>query len=289
VKFLGVEVGEVTDVRLRLSEHTNEALIPVFIAIDEDLIRHKTGAPVDLSDPQEIMETIGRGLRGRLETASILTGQRYVALELEPSTPAHFLRARLPNEPEEPPEIPTLPTRLQEFTQDAAQFLSVLRTIDVEGLVADLSAASKALAALVSSPEAAALPGELRGTLDVIEELSKSLTTGADSLSEELERALHSAQPTLESLERLTARLEGDAGPLLESLRATLEHTRSVELEAVQALRTANALLAGEGPLVVQLRATLEELGAASRALRALAEALERDPSALLRGKDTTR
>ena len=77
---------------------------------------------------------------------------------------------------------------------------------------------------------------------------------------------------------RLTGRLEGEIGPLGQRLRATSEKADAT-LEGVR------VLLEPGSPLTYQLGHTLEEVAAAARSVRALADSLERDPSVLVRGR----
>jgi len=87
----------------------------------------------------------------------------------------------------------------------------------------------------------------------------------------DLQKTLAQLGPELTAL---AVKLEG----VSEAVRITLERAQ-VTLQGV------DATLAGDIPLGYQLKQTLQEVAAAARSLRALAEYLERNPESLLTGK----
>ena len=75
-------------------------------------------------------------------------------------------------------------------------------------------------------------------------------------------------------------------GPVGQDVRQTVERADSAMLALEQTLRQTQVLLEAEGVTATRLNEALYEIGAAARAFRSLAETLDRNPSALLRGKD---
>ena len=71
VKFKGVEIGQVSRIRLRLEQQMSEktgvlradARIPVIIALDEEKLVSHGGGALDLNDPRTIPTLIQEGLR----------------------------------------------------------------------------------------------------------------------------------------------------------------------------------------------------------------------------------
>jgi paraquat-inducible protein B len=80
---------------------------------------------------------------------------------------------------------------------------------------------------------------------------------------------------TLRELRSLSAKLDNEMAP---ELSATLR-------EAQQAMKNASALIAPDAPINVGAVRTMQEVSAAARSLRVLADYLERHPEALLQGK----
>jgi paraquat-inducible protein B len=191
---------------------------------------------------------IERGLRGRLESQSLVTGLLFVNLDYFPDEPAHFVGAS-----EGIPEIPTLPTTIEEATQVVKQIVERLSKLDLEALVASATRALDALSDLAGSEEA--------------------------------RKAVASLDETLASLRELTRRLDQTIGPLGQSLRATAEETQRLERELGKTLEAVRGLVAPRSPVTQQLTQALQEVSAAARALRTLAETLERNPAAIVRGR----
>jgi len=266
VKFQGVRIGSVTSIRLRITpEEGATMIIPVTIALDESAIERKAGIETTF-DRRTLRRTIEQGLRGRLETESLVTGQRYIGLVLEPESPATLLGYS-----DEMDEIPTLPSTIEEIHDTFQRFWAE----DFETLVKDLGGTTRGLRSLLESPEAQELPASLVRTLEGIDGLVVKLQAEVEPFGAHLES-------TSKAVDRAAAELE----VTLKALREAAERTREVEAEMSLTLATARDLLAPDAPLAVQLQATLQEFGAAARSLRSLAELVERDPSALLRGKD---
>ena len=110
VKFKGVPIGSVAEIRLRFSDedHSANVRIPVVIRIDESKIEQGADRPVDLSDPQVLERLIGRGLRASLQSESLVTGLLYVNLDFYPEAPPSRLV-----ESGDLLVIPTLPSTLE--------------------------------------------------------------------------------------------------------------------------------------------------------------------------------
>jgi paraquat-inducible protein B len=245
VKFKGVEVGSVKRIMLRFEQTPSEVRIPVILEFDADKL---TRAGMDPSfGPEGIQVAVEQGLRARLESESLVTGLLFVNLDFYPETPKHLVGTG------DIPEIPTLPTTFEQATLAVKEILDRLAQVDLEGLVESATEALRGIRDLAASREA-------RG-------------------------ALASLDATLASLERLSDALERTAVPLGESVRETSDRTQALAAELERTLQVARELIEPGSPVSHQLTATLQDVSSAARALRALAETLERDPSALVRGR----
>jgi paraquat-inducible protein B len=249
VKFQGVPIGEVTAIKLRITPEGATTIIPVKILLDEDVIERASDAEISLSE-ERYKRAIERGLRARLETESLVTGQRYVSLLMDPEQPAELLGLAPGID-----EIPTVPAT----TEEVMKLFDQLKGMKIAETFADLSETVKSLRDLATSPALQAVPGSLRGALD---SLDQTLATIRGSFS--------------------------NANTVVDSLRPALDKLVTVEAEVEKTLQSAQSVMDPNSPLLVQLQATLQEFGATARSLRTLSDALERDPGALLRGRDTT-
>ena len=94
-----------------------------------------------------------------------------------------------------------------------------------------------------------------------------------------LRNSLKELELTLRELRSLSAKLDNETAP---QLSATLR-------EAQQAMKHASALIAPDAPINVGAVRTMQEVSAAARSLRVLADYLERHPEALIQGKGGNR
>ena len=96
-----------------------------------------------------------------------------------------------------------------------------------------------------------------------------------DSLQVQLETIVSTLQHTLQHADKLITHLDREVAPeLTDTLR-----------DARKTLDQANKVLSSDAPLQQEMRDTLREVGRASSAVRNLADLLERQPEALLKGK----
>ena len=115
VDFQGVRVGSVTDIKVQHISQTNEFRTPVYIQVVLSQIGETDIRKSREERRQYLQFLIKRGLRARLETQSLVTGQLIVQLGFYPDTPI-----RLVGGDPDIPELPTMPTTLQQ-AQAAAQ------------------------------------------------------------------------------------------------------------------------------------------------------------------------
>ena len=89
VVFKGVEVGQFAKINLLMDVQTGTFKTPVFIKFQEN----KSFRLIDKKnmDPEETLKVlVEKGLRARLVSASLLTGQLMIELNMNPSAPAEF-------------------------------------------------------------------------------------------------------------------------------------------------------------------------------------------------------
>ena len=246
VKFKGVEIGSVKRIMLRFEKTPGDVSIPVFLEVDAEKFE-RAGLQPNFA-PEAIKTAIDQGLRARLESESLVTGLLFVNLDFFPESTARFVHPG-----GDVQEIPTLPTTIEQATLAAKQILDRLENIDLKAAV---DAATQ--------------------TLNAIRDVASS---------RELKDAIASLDDTLASVQKLSASLDRSVGPLGDSLRTTAERAQVLEEELRKTLDSTRALIEPGSPLSYQLQNTLQEVSAAARSVRSLAETLERDPSAIVRGR----
>lgn len=113
VMFNGVPIGRVVNISLITNMKTLDIRIPVYIEIDRGkFVLSNKNASYKGNFERTTQELINRGLRARLATQSLLTGQSYVAMAFLPGSPAELSEQKSPL-----PEIPTLPSTGEELLQ----------------------------------------------------------------------------------------------------------------------------------------------------------------------------
>ena len=254
VKFRGVKIGSVTEIRLRRADPTQIAAsdahsIPVHFDVDLDQIAALRGGRRLPLDRARLDELIARGLRAQLQSESFVTGVLYVGLDVFPDSPVVLV------EPERPDvlEIPTVPTMLERASQTLTKLAAKLEKIDLEAALKSVTDAFDAANALVRSPE--------------------------------IPQTLMAARDALTSIQQLSSSAEPRVRPLLESLDATSTAARASLRNVDTALANLRTLIDTQGPLAVQLTQSLTDLGDAARSVRQLASYLDQKPNALLTGR----
>ena len=266
VKFKGVEIGSVKDIRLRFgeqglisAERVAEGIrIPVIIELDYDKLRGRGGTSAATSE-QGVKKLIDLGLRGQLNSQSLVTGLLFVQLNFAPDAPAIFV---LPPGGDLP-EIPTIPTTIEQVQNAAENVFRQLQEAHIEKLVTSLTATSDSINNVVTTPE-------LKAAL-------QALPTTVANLNQ-----------TVTDIRELSLHLDTKAGPLLDSLKGTSDKGGVALDQARVTLQTVDTFVEPESPLSTQLSGSLQEVSDAARALRLLATYLERNPSALVRGRDVS-
>jgi paraquat-inducible protein B len=96
-----------------------------------------------------------------------------------------------------------------------------------------------------------------------------------------------SLDETLASLRELSKQLEMTIVPLGKSLQRTADETQKLEAELADTLGAVKQLVKPGSPLTQQLSTALQDVSAAARSVRQLADSLERNPGAIVRGRST--
>jgi len=254
VKFKGVEIGSVTQIRINLGQYrAQDARIPVFVEID-DARAIEQGAETNVDYVNTLIHE--RGLRAQLQPQSLLTGLLFVQLDFFPDTPVVTI---LP--PDSPyREIPTVPTTLAEVQQTLTRILAKLEKADIEGMLATAREALEGIRGVVTSPDLRRFEAALPGTLA-------------------------NADQAVTSIRQLATNLDGETGPLISGLRQAATQADGTLQEWKGTARLLNGAIEPDSALRNQLTAALDELTGAGRSVRLLADFLERNPSAVVRGR----
>ncbi len=257
----GVQVGQVTKIELILNADKGNVIMLVEADLNAKNIRREGPATANLTE-----ELITRGLRAQLNTQSLLTGLLYIELDFHPQTALNLADIDSPYT-----QLPTIPTNLQRIAQK-------LEDVDVSKLTDDLESISNGINTLVSSEEFQNLPTNITSTMDSVRELSAQLQEQLARTGPKLDNVLDETSVTVaranKQIPKLSTLIEGNLKVLNEAITAFEQGMREVE-----------GLASSDSPTLYQLNTALQEVSRASRSLQSLANTLEQQPEAIIRGK----
>jgi paraquat-inducible protein B len=269
VTFRGVKVGQVQDVQAILTNRP-AALIQIEVVIE---VRHSViEVPPGQSVPADLLPSasakdfasglIARGIRARLKSASVLTGQKYIDLDFLPQEPARVagLRPRYP-------ELPTSPTAIEKIGDRAEALLNTAAELPLEQMLDDLRKTLVAAREVLES-------SDLRGAF-----------VGANRSTRKMESTLAQVEATLKTAAETLSALHGETGPTAEEARQTLRAFHKTAEQAQEDDRPQGTLGGADDTRLTAGHA----LGAdpTLQALRNLVEYLETHPEALVIGKES--
>lgn len=272
----GVRVGYVSEIALLIDEERYETLTRVTLEILPDTyipVRDGVRVAGDLRDAIPHEELIQEaGLRAQLEIESFITGQLLVRLDLRPDTPV-----RMAGISSDHPEIPTIRSDIQELLARMQRWLANIRdNVDVNALADGLTRALNGIAALANSPD-------LHDTLAGLNEFMND--DDFQALSETLNRTLAEIGDAATEATGLFSSADEEISDMVMDFQPVLERL-SDTLEAAEAtLNAARLQLSGDSEEAYQLQSTLKEVEGAAAALREFFDYLERNPEALIQGK----
>jgi paraquat-inducible protein B len=188
VEFRGIEVGQVSDVRLAWDAAAQRFRIPVLLQIEPERIGD-LGAPDPAARRAALDALVAGGLRAQLKSGNLLTGQLVVALDMHRGAAPARIAWTGPY-----PEFPTIGTPLEEIEANVAGLTRKLDRMPLEEIGASLEASLEALRGTLAAAEttltsANALVGpqspvhtELRRALVELTDAARALGLAADQI-----------------------------------------------------------------------------------------------------------
>lgn len=198
VETRGIRIGTVRDVWLAWREQARGLVVQARLELEPERVSPVDATTGGRSRGRTIEELVAAGVRAQLRTASLLTGELFVDLDVYPDAlPTPLRRIH------DLPVIPSVPTELETLSASLTGVLEKLAALPLDQLVEELRTAIRAAGALAQGEKAMA--------------------------------ALDSIAAAAESLRRVAAAAEGDVPTLLRSLRQSAEQAResAAALEAM--------------------------------------------------------
>lgn len=198
VRMRGIHIGEVTDVHMEYDAVTGALTVPVTFEIEPQRVRLVHGDPVDTDFEARsyaaFASFVAKGLRARLASGNLLTGQKIVSLDFLPDAPAAaMIEGGLY------PEIPAI---------EADDLGGIMQS--AKGLLGSLQSTVTTLGQLIAAPEVKRSVRSLDGALANLDRLTHDASLQVGPLLSGLRAVSSSADQTLKQA-TATLAVTGDA------------------------------------------------------------------------------
>lgn len=266
ITFRGIKVGEVTDVTAFLTGKPDPL---VQIEVVFEVRARVVEVPQGVSNPFRSLSTaafakvlIDRGLRARMMSQSLLTGQKYIELDFLPEEPARFggLNPLYP-------ELPTTPTPMEKLTGRLEDFTAKVAELPLDQMLEDVRGALQNLRELLQSPAV------------------KGSFTNADRAMRTLQPALEEARVAIADTRALIKNLDAQVKDTGGEVQQTMREVRETLDHAEQTLGTLGETLEGTDQTQLTATGALDELSRTLKALRNLVDYIQTHPEAVVLGK----
>ena len=251
VTLHGLKIGEVTDVGLVYDPRQQRIVAPVHYRVEAGRVEN-FAALLKMDAEKLAEEMIKRGMRATLQSASLITGQKIVALERVDGAPAATL--------EKSGDAFVIPAAesggFDALTTSATQLLSKLNDIDYQKIGRSLTAA------------AVGLDNTING--------------------EQLKKTLAALEATMIDVRDIAKKLDVEGTPALKRLPAIAQQLQDSLTQANKLFGSLNAGYGDDSRFRRDLDRLLPQLTDAARSIRALADLLSRHPEALIKGRTNT-
>ncbi|MBI3799233.1 MAG: MCE family protein [Deltaproteobacteria bacterium] len=273
VAFQGVPIGTVSEIRAVFDPQNAKVQIPVIVEIRPDRIEFVGPRP---QGGEGIQKLVQRGMRAQLQIESMVTSQFFIQLDFHLDAPA----AELKLDPlTKLPQIPTIPTTIQQVQQMVRKALEKIGDLPLEDIVNSIHTTLQGVDRLMNAPEVMEAVRNVNTTMTDVQQLVRNL-------DKQLTPLTASATEAMGSVGKLARNADEHVATLTDSLKETVGAVRVTLESAQEVLKNVNGVTAPNSPVGYELVQTLRQLSEAARALRVLADFLERNPNALLFGRN---
>jgi paraquat-inducible protein B len=273
IQMKGVQVGRVSDVKLRYVPATATLETPVRLEID---VRQLGFAVTGTTTPQELRATmddamarlVRKGMRASLASSLVLPGASSVNLDLVGSAGSAQLDLR-----SDPPVIPAASggSGIEGALASINDVAGTIKNLPLQEIADHMRNAAAGADSLVHDPKLHDSVARMNAALAQVQQAATTANQNVGPIAKSLRNAAASA-------ESATATASQNVGPLIESLR-------NAATSAEAAAKRAEQLVGTSQRQNYDLAQMIRELTRAAEAVRALAAYLTENPDAVLKGR----
>ncbi len=265
VVFRGVPMGSVTRISMVVNSRDSNITIPVIVSIDDtSFIRADGDIISEEGQALIIRKMIERGLRARLQMASLITGQSRIELDFFPNSRINFRSS----DPEW--EIPTIPSPIDTLQRTLSRL--------------PLEKIADSLTTILNNITEAVGEGQIQEALNkfgyAFDSMGSFFTDPA---------VRKSFSDVMEQVDKATRSIQTEIPGAISSFTDAMQSLANVSNAIGKVASCAEYAVGRDSPTMNELRRLLKDAAAAARSLRNFADMLERNPEALIKGRQGTR
>ena len=276
VKLRGVRVGRVVDIQIRYDAAHNHSDIAVVCELSRNVLGNAQGVMLDVSNRDELQGLVDHGLRAQLGVVGLATGLLFVELDfLDP----HLHPALRPAQADDKYVfVPAVPSTISEFQASLTEILTSLKKVDFARLSVELQGLLVDTRRQLNSLDLQPLVTESTQAARALRVLAADPAWPA---------TLANLNSAITELRGAVAHIDAQVAPSSEKLNEALAQTKqAVEAFNATAL-TVRQFITNQQGLGADADAAMKRLAEAADSVRRLAEFLERNPAALLTGRQS--
>ncbi len=211
VEFSGIQLGEVTDIQLRFDAN-KKFTVPVTISINYDRLEHKViptnFEPYSAAHKERTNSLVKQGLRARLQTGNLITGQLFIELDFYPNKKPYVINwdAYTPDFPSVPGalgiikhDIPNIIRKIDAMMSEVQELSHKLNHTVVPEISNTLQQANKSLATMDNTLQSnSPLQQDLHATLREVSKAARSFKALSDYLERHPESLLKGKEEAID-------------------------------------------------------------------------------------------
>ena len=171
VKFRGMRVGKVIDFELVFDPATTSFHVPVVVEMEPGRIHLASGTRDQFGQGRLLPELVARGMRAQLKSASLITGQLFVAFDFFPDAPQASIVPTATY-----PKLPTVPNEMENITRSVTETLDRIATLPLDAMVKEIRDILVSVQAVVGSPD---VKEAVKRTVPLLESLRQASDAAA--------------------------------------------------------------------------------------------------------------